>query len=55
MQTMVEKQEQVLLYGFSNFIADVGGFLGLLLGVSVFTIYNYVINGIRMSWLFNKK
>ena len=41
-QTKVEKQEQVLLYGGSDFIADVGGYLGLLLGVSCFSIYKYI-------------
>ena len=31
--------KEVWLYGWSNFFADFGGYLGLLLGISVFTVY----------------
>ena len=31
--------EQYPLYGFSSFIADVGGFLGLLLGASLLSLF----------------
>ena len=31
---------QVYIYEFSNFVADVGGLLGLLLGASCLTIYD---------------
>ena len=34
-----EEKEQYLIYDFDSFIADVGGFLGLLLGFSIFSIY----------------
>jgi hypothetical protein len=33
------EKEQYVLYDFNSFIADVGGFLGLLLGHSAFSIY----------------
>ena len=35
-----QEMEQYVLYDFDSFIADVGGFLGLLLGCSVFSLYN---------------
>ena len=31
--------EQYRLYGFSSFVADVGGFLGLLLGASLLSLF----------------
>ena len=31
--------EQYQLYGFASFIADVGGFLGLLLGASLLSLF----------------
>ena len=31
--------EQYELYGFSSFVADVGGFLGLLLGASLLSMF----------------
>ena len=34
-----EVKEQYLLYDYDSFIADVGGFMGLLLGCSVFSLY----------------
>ena len=35
---------QSLSYGFSNFVADFGGYLGLLLGASMVSIYDTVIS-----------
>ncbi len=32
--------KDVLIYGFGNFIADFGGYLGLLLGASILSIYD---------------
>jgi hypothetical protein len=32
--------EEKLLYGFENFFADVGGYLGLLLGGSILSVYD---------------
>ena len=37
-----EVKEQYLLYDFDSFIADVGGFLGLLLGCSAFSLYKVI-------------
>ncbi len=37
-------------YDFSNVIADVGGYLGLLLGGSILSIYNYLTREVRMKW-----
>lgn len=38
-RTIYERQEQVYTYGRSSFLADLGGYLGLLLGFSCFTLY----------------
>ena len=35
----VHVMEQYQLYGFSSFVADVGGFLGLLLGASLLSLF----------------
>ncbi len=35
---------QILLYGFSNFVADFGGYLGLLLGASLLSIYDNIFD-----------
>ncbi len=32
--------ESILIYGFGNFVADFGGYLGLLLGASFLSIYD---------------
>ncbi len=34
------RKEQYLMYGYDMFIADIGGFLGLLLGHSIWSMYN---------------
>ena len=39
-----QEMEQYLLYDFDSFIADVGGFMGLLLGFSVLSIYNELVD-----------
>ena len=39
-----QEMEQYLLYDSNSFIADVGGFMGLLLGFSVFSIYNEIVD-----------
>ena len=39
---VVTTQTEVLLYGLPDVVADVGGYLGLLLGASVLTIYELV-------------
>ena len=51
-QSIVPFEEEVLVYDGYNFIADVGGYLGLLLGVSVLTIYKDGIKWLRLQ--FNK-
>ena len=40
----VEIHEEVRLYTIANFIADFGGFLGLLLGASVLSLFDIVLN-----------
>ena len=40
---------QYEVYDFDAFIADVGGFLGLLLGQSIFGIYEIIINWLRFK------
>ena len=38
----VIRKQQEYLYRFSNFVADVGGYLGLLLGLSIFSFYQFL-------------
>ena len=38
---------QYYSYDFNSFIADVGGYLGLLLGHSIYSFYNVVAEWIR--------
>ena len=42
----VEHIEEKWLYDLSNFIADVGGYMGLLLGASVLTVYNMALKAL---------
>jgi hypothetical protein len=42
--TKVLTETQKYLYQNSNFIAEVGGYMGLLLGISIFTVYQERIN-----------
>ncbi len=58
-QFMFEKSQPVtvfkssIAYGFSNFVADFGGYLGLLLGASILSIYDCFTD--KISILFNTK
>ena len=45
--------EQYELYGFSSFVADVGGFLGLLLGASLLSLFETCFESGKKY--FNKK
>ena len=38
-----EKKEQYFIYNGNALIADIGGYLGLLLGFSVYSIFKYFI------------
>ena len=42
--------KEVLLYDGNNFIADSGGYLGLLLGASVITLYEWLEKVARKGW-----
>ena len=42
----VRTEREILTYNFSTFVADVGGYLGLLLGLSLFDVYALAVNGI---------
>ena len=44
MDSSYQELEQYLLYDSDSFIADVGGFMGLLLGFSVLSIYNEIVD-----------
>ncbi len=44
-----------LAYGFSNFVADFGGYLGLLLGASLLSIYDDGVNLIAKVYINNQK
>ena len=43
---------QILLYGFSNFVADFGGYLGLLLGASLLSLFD---SGVEFITSMSKK
>ena len=53
-----QEMEQYILYEFDSFIADVGGFMGLLLGFSVLGICNEImdlfISKWKLGWIFDK-
>ena len=38
----IEDRTQYVIYDFNSFIADVGGFMGLLLGFSILSIYDEI-------------
>ncbi len=40
----VAVQRYSIAYGFSNFVADFGGYLGLLLGASLLSLYDDGVN-----------
>ena len=41
---LFEEREQYLIYDWDSFIADVGGFLGLLLGWSMYSLYQDMVD-----------
>jgi hypothetical protein len=50
-KTTVLTEEQIWLYNSNNFIADVGGYLGLLLGFSCLSMYKNLQKWIlRLFW-----
>ena len=49
----IQMIEDIELYKFTNFLADIGGYLGLLLGASVLSISEGVLNSVE-RW-FSKK
>ena len=42
-------RKETLLYTFDNFVADIGGYLGLLLGQSLLTIHD-MTKGVVFKW-----
>ena len=42
---------EVVSYTLTNFVADIGGYLGLLLGASILSIYDYIILVVRKLFL----
>ena len=40
----VTEEVEFEVYDYNNLIADIGGFLGLLLGVSCVAIYDFLVN-----------
>ena len=46
-----DEKKQYVVYDFNSFIADVGGFMGLLLGFSILSIYDELTNILR-RWKF---
>lgn len=43
----VYRSKDIWLYNYSNFIADFGGYLGLLLGASAFSGYEWMKTGVK--------
>jgi hypothetical protein len=43
-----------ITYQWENFVADFGGYLGLLLGASLLDIYDLTFNGITNIWKYLK-
>ena len=43
----IEDRKQYVIYDFNSFIADIGGFLGLLLGFSILSIYDEIEKMLR--------
>ena len=39
----IEVKKESLVYGYQDLLADFGGYLGLLLGVSMLSIYDYAL------------
>ena len=37
-----EERKQYIIYDMDSFIADVGGYMGLLLGYSIMSLYNEI-------------
>ena len=46
-QRSYEERKHYVIYDFTSFIADVGGYMGLLLGCSLFSLYNEIENIMR--------
>jgi hypothetical protein len=51
----VELTKEHITYQWENFVADFGGYLGLLLGASLLDIYDLMFNGIDNIWKYLKK
>ena len=46
----VTVKEQYYTYGFDSFIADIGGYLGLLLGNSILGFYDTLIDLVKVAY-----
>ena len=46
--TMYDKRKQYLIYDGTDFVADFGGYLGLLLGSSLLSLYDKVKRWLRV-------
>ena len=45
--TEIEVKERVWLYDRNDFVADIGGFLGLLLGASIYTLADLLLSNVE--------
>jgi hypothetical protein len=50
----VELTQEHITYQWENFVADFGGYLGLLLGASLLDIYDLMFKGIKNIWKYLK-
>ena len=51
-QSVVPHEKEVLVYDGNNFIADVGGYLGLLLGVSILSVYKGCMEWLKLKLIY---
>ncbi len=51
----VTVQQYSIAYGFSHFVADFGGYLGLLLGASLLSLYDDAVTLLRITCHSNRK
>ena len=50
-ETHLEVRRDIYIYEMENFVAEVGGFLGLLLGASIFTVFDMTMEYVKKKKL----
>ena len=52
--TEIEVKERVWLYDGNDLVADIGGFLGLLLGASIYTLADLLLSNVEKFFVWIK-